>query len=198
MTGRELLRTLLPARGLSVAASPCRRLCETGEVASRTWRDDWDELRAGKRCAACTDGRPDEDRHGARYFASAHGDAYLQRTTPAPGYSVVVFRGRHVADPTELSPRETVAFWSAVRVAARAIQEVFAPCHLNYQLLGNAMPHVHVHIVPRYLNDPAPARPLGDEVWSSATTLPTETLAEQVAALVAAAQSFAAAPPPEE
>jgi diadenosine tetraphosphate (Ap4A) HIT family hydrolase len=40
------------------------------------------------------------------------------------------------------------------------IERVFAPCHMNYQLLGNLVPHLHVHPVPRYLDDPAPGRPL--------------------------------------
>jgi diadenosine tetraphosphate (Ap4A) HIT family hydrolase len=37
---------------------------------------------------------------------------------------------------------------------------VFAPCHMNYQLLGNSVPHLHVHLVPRYLDDIAPGKPL--------------------------------------
>jgi diadenosine tetraphosphate (Ap4A) HIT family hydrolase len=40
------------------------------------------------------------------------------------------------------------------------IERVFAPCHMNYQLLGNLVPHLHVHLVPRYLDDPAPGKPL--------------------------------------
>jgi diadenosine tetraphosphate (Ap4A) HIT family hydrolase len=40
------------------------------------------------------------------------------------------------------------------------IEHVFAPCHMNYQLLGNSVPHLHVHLVPRYLDDPAPGMPL--------------------------------------
>jgi diadenosine tetraphosphate (Ap4A) HIT family hydrolase len=40
------------------------------------------------------------------------------------------------------------------------IEHVFAPCHMNYQLLGNSVPHLHVHLVPRYLDDPAPGKPL--------------------------------------
>ena len=31
--------------------------------------------------------------------------------------------------------------------------------HLNYLLLGNIVPHLHVHVVPRYLDDRAPERP---------------------------------------
>jgi diadenosine tetraphosphate (Ap4A) HIT family hydrolase len=31
---------------------------------------------------------------------------------------------------------------------------------MNYQLLGNLVPHLHVHVVPRYLDDPAPGKPM--------------------------------------
>ncbi len=31
---------------------------------------------------------------------------------------------------------------------------------MNYQLLGNSVPHLHAHIVPRPLLDPLPHRPL--------------------------------------
>jgi diadenosine tetraphosphate (Ap4A) HIT family hydrolase len=157
-------------------------------MTERSWPEDWEQRRAGLNCPGCRDGRPDEDEYGVRYLSVEHADAYLQRVTPVPGYSTVVFRGRHVPDPTELGPEENVAFWSAVAVAARAIEAVFRPCHLNYQILGNAMPHVHVHIVPRYLTDPAPERPLGDDTWSSASRVPAQVLREQVAALARATQ----------
>jgi diadenosine tetraphosphate (Ap4A) HIT family hydrolase len=124
-----------------------------------------------------------------RYLSVDHADAYLQRVTPTPGYSTVVFRGRHVPDPAELSADETVAFWAAVGTAARAIDAVFRPCHLNYEILGNAMPHVHVHIVPRYLTDPDPERTPGDGVWRRAAPVPLQELREQVDALVRAARA---------
>ncbi len=31
---------------------------------------------------------------------------------------------------------------------------------MNFQLLGNAVPHLHCHILPRYYGDPAPSPPL--------------------------------------
>ena len=154
-------------------------------MGTRTWPGDWEDRKAGIGCRGCATWR-EEDEHGIRYLSTDHADAYLQRTSPAPGYSIVVFRGRHVSDPTQLDDRETLAFWSAVRTAARAIESVFDPCHLNYQLLGNEMPHIHVHIVPRYLDDPSPNKPLGASSWEDAVELSPEVLAKQGTALARA------------
>jgi diadenosine tetraphosphate (Ap4A) HIT family hydrolase len=110
----------------------------------------------------------------------------LKRITPVAGYSTMMFRGRHVPDPVDLTPEEAVGFWSDVRVAAAAIGAVFQPCHLNDQLLGNAVPHVHVHILPRYLDDPSPKRPLGDSIWARGARVPPDALQAQVSDLRAA------------
>jgi len=71
-----------------------------------------------------------------------------------------VFRGRHVADFTDLAAGEVADYWNDVQRVARMIGRVFSPCHVNYLLLGNIVPHLHVHVVPRYLDDAAPERPL--------------------------------------
>jgi diadenosine tetraphosphate (Ap4A) HIT family hydrolase len=149
----------------------------------RSWPANWEALRAGEGCPACLQGRADEDEWGVRFFAGRVSDAYLMRRPPQPGYTVVMFRGRHVADPTEMDAGELVAWWADLRVAARAITAVYAPCHLNYQVFGNAVPHVHAHVIPRYLDDPAPGRPLPDSIWAAAADLPADQLGEQAAAL---------------
>jgi diadenosine tetraphosphate (Ap4A) HIT family hydrolase len=80
------------------------------------------------------------------------GDAHLERHAIARGHVIVIFRDRHVADFTSLTASEVAAYWCDVHTVAQMIERVFAPCHMNYQLLGN--------LVPRYLDDPAPGRPL--------------------------------------
>jgi diadenosine tetraphosphate (Ap4A) HIT family hydrolase len=40
------------------------------------------------------------------------------------------------------------------------VARVFESDKMNYSLLGNLIPHLHWHIVPRYWSDPAPGRPL--------------------------------------
>jgi diadenosine tetraphosphate (Ap4A) HIT family hydrolase len=130
-------------------------------VGPRTWPEDWERRRAGERCVMCADGRPDIDTHGnRRFFVGAVSDGYLQRSAPLPGYAIVVWRGRHVPDVSEMNESELSAYWAEVVEVARALTHVFEPCQLNYELLGNAVPHVHTHIVPRYVDDPCPNTPL--------------------------------------
>jgi diadenosine tetraphosphate (Ap4A) HIT family hydrolase len=107
----------------------------------------------------CEQGRPEETPFGARFFAGDVSDAYLQRENVQPGYSVVVWRGRHVAEPTELSADESAQYWLEVVETGRRLEQHFEPVKLNYQLLGNALPHLHTHVMPRYADDPRPGWP---------------------------------------
>jgi diadenosine tetraphosphate (Ap4A) HIT family hydrolase len=62
-------------------------------------------------------------------------------------------------EPTELSGDEAAAYWLEVLRVGRAIESCFEPVKLNYDLLGNSLPHLHIHIVPRYADDPRPGWP---------------------------------------
>lgn len=53
---------------------------------------------------------------------------------------------------------------------------------MNFQTLGNALPHLHTHIVPRYIGDPAPGEPLPFDFSKS---LPPERFAEDLTRLLA-------------
>jgi diadenosine tetraphosphate (Ap4A) HIT family hydrolase len=45
------------------------------------------------------------------------------------------------------------------------------------------VPHLHTHIVARYVDDPAPGKPLPWELIASARPLPEEEFLDQVAGL---------------
>jgi len=107
----------------------------------------------------CAEGRPDETEHGVRVHAGEVVDAYLQRAAVQRGYTIVIWRGRHVAEPTELSVDEAEAFWRELLHVGRGLERVLEPVKLNYDLLGNSLPHLHVHVVPRYADDPRPGWP---------------------------------------
>jgi diadenosine tetraphosphate (Ap4A) HIT family hydrolase len=107
----------------------------------------------------CGDGRPDETRFGIRIFTGETSDAYLQRSAIQRGYTIVVWRGRHVAEPTELSFEEAAAYWLEVLWVARGLELYLKPVKMNYNLLGNSVPHLHTHLIPRYASDPRPGWP---------------------------------------
>jgi diadenosine tetraphosphate (Ap4A) HIT family hydrolase len=107
----------------------------------------------------CAQGRPDETPWGSRVFEGAVSDAYLQRADIQRGYTVVVWRGRHVAEPTELSADEAAAYWLEVLRVGRALEVELGPVKMNYDVLGNSLPHLHTHVVPRFADDPRPGWP---------------------------------------
>jgi diadenosine tetraphosphate (Ap4A) HIT family hydrolase len=145
----------------------------------RTWPDDWESRKRGDSCHFCAD-------QSARSFHSGRAsEAILERNAIANGHAAVVFRDRHVADFTRLSANELADYWRDIQDVARIIERVFQPCHMNYMLLGNIVPHLHVHVVPRYLDDPAPERPLP---WNT-SPVPDPIFNEQFARLKGAASS---------
>jgi diadenosine tetraphosphate (Ap4A) HIT family hydrolase len=123
------------------------------------WSEEFYAWRAGQGCPSCGEGRPQATRFGVRYFAGTRCDAYLVRADIQRGLTIAVFRGRHVVEPTELTDAEAAEYAREVLRVARAIEAAFAPVKLNFDVLGNSVPHLHTHIVPRYADDPRPGWP---------------------------------------
>jgi len=124
------------------------------------WPADWEQRLRGEGCPMCAAGRPDQDESGIRIYASDTADAYLQLADVGQrGYTIVIWRGRHVAEPTELTPDEAGAYWDDVLRVMRALELHYRPAKLNLFTLGNSVPHLHTHVVPRYVDDGAPGVP---------------------------------------
>ena len=134
------------------------------------WPVDFDALCRGERCPMCASAGALETPHGVRVFGGRWAEAYLSRYPMRPGYTVVIFKGRHVAEPTELSPEETAGFWSEVARVAGAIDEEYEPAKMNWLSLGNGVPHLHVHLVPRPLDDARAGGPLEEGAFNQAET----------------------------
>ena len=106
------------------------------------------------------EGRPEDNGFGLRIFAGSRIDAYLQRADRQRGYTVAIWRGPHVAEPTQLSAEDATTYWLEVLRVARVLERHYRPAKLNFMTLGNALPHLRTHVIPRYVDDPAPGRPL--------------------------------------
>ena len=107
----------------------------------------------------CASGRPEETPFGIRICAGEVSDAYLQRSSIQRGYSIVIWRGRHVAEPTQLESAEAARYWLEVLRVAQALDVHLRPVKVNYNILGNSVPHLHTHVIPRYATDPRPGWP---------------------------------------
>jgi diadenosine tetraphosphate (Ap4A) HIT family hydrolase len=123
------------------------------------WPPSFYAMRDGDGCPICAGGRPDETPQGARFYSGETVDAHLRRADIQRGLSIVLWHGRHVAEPTQLEPDEAATFWRELLLVGRAIEAAFDPIKLNYNLLGNEVPHLHAHVVPRYSDDPRPGWP---------------------------------------
>jgi diadenosine tetraphosphate (Ap4A) HIT family hydrolase len=74
------------------------------------------------------------------------------------GYTLVVSR-THATELFDLSEADSVRYYQDMVRVARAVAAAFRPRKLNYAALGNAVPHLHWHVLPRYADDPHPLRP---------------------------------------
>ena len=129
-------------------------------------KDHWDRLRRGVDC-------PFDSRRGdpawdlvARLGTSS---LYLNHNQTYRGHCVLVLDLRHAVRPDELSAEEWATFCSDLHTAETAIVRVTKPDHVNVASLGNVVPHLHWHIVPRYRTDPRWGGPIWPE--EAVTTL---------------------------
>lgn len=150
------------------------------------WPARFYERRRGIGCPICLEGRPDENDGGVRFLAGDLTDAFLNRAAIQRGFTQVYFRARHVVEPTELTPEESVGFWNELLAVGRLLERVFEPVKLNYQLLGNSVPHLHAHVIPRYADDPRPEWPFPFPD-SEPPPIPAEQMQADVERLKAAA-----------
>jgi diadenosine tetraphosphate (Ap4A) HIT family hydrolase len=156
-------------------------------VRASGWPEDYAARKAGADCPICeavTDTRSRDLVTGASLASTV---VRLDPRSRLPGYCVVVWNGQHVAEAFALSKEQSAAYWSDVNRVARAIDRVFRPMKINLLTLGNWLPHLHTHVVPRYLDDPAPGNPITWDDMFFDEPLPDPTLrdhAERLAAVL--------------
>src|SRR5665213_3802527 len=75
------------------------------------------------------------------------------------GYCQLISR-RHATELNGLDADERRAYLVEMCLLARALEECFQPRKLNYELLGNQVPHLHWHLFPRYKADPDALKPV--------------------------------------
>jgi len=104
---------------------------------------------------ACLDSIPAEE----VVWRFPHSVALLGHWQFYQGYCVLVSR-RHATELNQLPGDERRAYLDEMCLLAAAIESCFRPDKLNYELLGNQVPHLHWHIFPRSLRDPEALKPV--------------------------------------
>ena len=74
---------------------------------------------------------------------------YLFKEQTHRGRCVVAYRS-HVNELFELSDGELALFMRDVARAAKAIKQAFGPNKINYGAYSDKLPHLHMHLVPKY------------------------------------------------
>jgi diadenosine tetraphosphate (Ap4A) HIT family hydrolase len=122
-------------------------------------------------CRACQGTWPRADHFIADLGLS---QAYLHEDQFFKGWTVVVFR-RHATELFQLAPTERIQLMEEVTLVAKTLAQVFNARKINYELLGNQLPHIHWHLIPRLATDPAPLEPVW-RVQHEPVHLPTQEL----------------------
>jgi len=130
-------------------------------TSSQEWmpREQWDALVRGQGCPACAEVTSSEQANERGFFVADLDFSRLRLAANqfVTGYCVLLCH-RHVREPYELSKQERSMFFEDMMRVGRALEQAFNPVKLNFEILGNAVPHLHCHLKPRYYGDPAPNR----------------------------------------
>ena len=127
---------------MNVPGTLSRPLPAAAEPGGWMPRVTWDALAQGDNCPLCA-----ELTAGVRSSADIHkvtdlrlSELRLAANQNVPGHCVLVCK-RHVWEPYELSPEERGLFFGDMMATGLALEEVFQPIRLNFELLGNLAPH---------------------------------------------------------
>lgn len=79
-----------------------------------------------------------------------------------PGFCRVIWKS-HVKEMTDLLPQERNHLMSVVFAVEQAIREELSPDKINLASLGNVVPHMHWHVIPRFNSD----RHFPNPIWGT-------------------------------
>jgi diadenosine tetraphosphate (Ap4A) HIT family hydrolase len=69
-----------------------------------------------------------------------------------PGFCRVIWN-EHVKEMSDLAPADRMLLNDAVWHVELALRAVMAPGKVNVASLGNVVPHLHWHVIPRFADD---------------------------------------------
>lgn len=150
----------------------------------------WDRWAKGIGCPFCAP-RPETNEYWDFIVTLRISSLYLSSNQTYRGHCLLILDIRHATRPDQLSSEEWTAFCADLYVAERMLMATLQPDHINVEIMGNVVPHLHWQIVPRYRSDPR----WGAPIWTTTiaempiTELPTTERSELIQKLRNAAAS---------
>ncbi|MEN9947015.1 MAG: hypothetical protein RLZZ293_1401 [Pseudomonadota bacterium] len=82
------------------------------------------------------------------------------------GYLRIILN-RHVVEMTDIDFAEAQSIWKVIYRCEQLLRTHLNPDKINLASFGNLTPHLHWHIIPRFIND----RHFPNPVWGEVTNL---------------------------
>ncbi len=104
-----------------------------------------------------------------------------------PGFARVIWKD-HVREVSDLADADRLLLNDAVYKLELAVREVMQPLKVNVASLGNVVPHLHWHVIPRYADDahfPAPVWAPAQRTTDEAVLVARRALVPQLAEAIA-------------
>lgn len=101
-----------------------------------------------------------------------------------PGFCRVIWH-QHVREMTDLSPDDRAFLMRIVFAVESAVRQCCSPDKVNLASFGNMVPHVHWHIIPRWVDDRHFPEPIWGTVRQIAPTARAPIADEVLAAAIA-------------
>lgn len=101
-----------------------------------------------------------------------------------PGLCRVILNA-HATEMTDLPIEHRAAIMKAVCVTESILRELMHPDKINLASLGNVVPHVHWHIIPRWQNDthfPDPIWAAAKRTWNNKPVIKHQDIADRLKA----------------
>jgi len=89
------------------------------------------------------------------------------------GYACLVLR-RHAVELHDLTAAEGATFMHDAQRLSRAVAVATGAVKLNYEIHGNTLPHLHLHVFPRYPGDPFEGHPIDPRAVTAPVYAPGE------------------------
>jgi len=134
------------------------------------WNDPaaWARARSAEHCGVCARGVPDD-----AVAVLESGWVGMPEDGPMRGYCFLMLH-HHAVELHDLAPGVAATFMRDIQALSAAVQGVTGAVKMNYEIHGNTVPHLHLHVFPRYPGDPFVGAPVDPRAIRHAVYTPGE------------------------